>query len=120
MGIWRAEPAVDCCRVSCHLRRALFFWRDGVGRTAACCTCNVHSGLASVGSVCTLPEARRRHYARHLVYRVTRQVRDAGLMPMLYTGAGCPASNACYEKIGYTLRGRLCTLAPLKRNGGIL
>ena len=30
---------------------------------------------------------------------------------MLYTDAGYAASNACYERIGYVLRGRLCTVA---------
>jgi len=33
-----------------------------------------------------------------------------GLTPMLYTDAEYPASNACYQKIGYALRGALCTL----------
>ena len=30
---------------------------------------------------------------------------------MLYTDADYAASNACYEKIGYVLRGKLCTIA---------
>ena len=30
---------------------------------------------------------------------------------MLYTDAGYAASNECYRKIGYILRGRLCTVA---------
>ena len=29
---------------------------------------------------------------------------------MLYTDADYKASNACYEKIGFILRGKLCTI----------
>lgn len=46
-----------------------------------------------------------------MVYQVTRRVSEMGYMPMLYTNADYRASNACYEKIGYTLRGKLCTVA---------
>ena len=90
---------------------AFFFWKNGAGKTAACCSFKSNQGLASLGSVYTLPEYRRRHYAQHLVYQVTKRVQALGLTPMLYTNAGYPASNACYQKIGYTLRGRLCTVA---------
>ncbi|MBR3494796.1 MAG: GNAT family N-acetyltransferase [Clostridia bacterium] len=91
-------------------QQAFFFWRTAAGQTAACCSYRINQGLAWLGSVCTLPEFRRRHYARHMVYQVTRMVRDAGYMPMLYTDADYPASNACYERIGYVLRGKLCTV----------
>ena len=37
-------------------------------------------------------------------------VDEAGYVPMLYTDADYVASNACYEKIGYILRGKLCTI----------
>ena len=36
-------------------------------------------------------------------------------MPMLYTDADYVASNACYEKIGFILRGNLCTMAIKER-----
>ena len=29
---------------------------------------------------------------------------------MLYTNADYKASNACYEKIGYEFKGKLCTI----------
>ena len=58
-----------------------------------------------------LPDSRRRHYAQNLVYQVTKTLRDKGYMPMLYTDADYPASNVCYGKIGYRLRGKLCTIA---------
>ena len=36
---------------------------------------------------------------------------DMGCVPMLYTDADYAASNACYEKIGYIPRGKLCMIA---------
>lgn len=90
--------------------KALFFWKDAGGRTVACCGWRHNAGLATVNDVYTLPQARRKHYAQNLVYAVTKLARDDGWMPTLYTNANYAASNACYQKIGYTLRGRLCTL----------
>jgi predicted GNAT family acetyltransferase len=45
-----------------------------------------------------------------MVYEVSRIAADSGLTPMLYTDADYAASNACYEKIGYVLRGKLCMI----------
>jgi len=66
--------------------------------------------LAAIGLVYTRREERRKHYAENLVYQVTMIAKNAGFMPMLYTDADYVASNACYEKIGYILRGKLCTI----------
>ena len=44
------------------------------------------------------------------MYQVTRIARDKGFVPMLYTDADYAASNTCYEKIGYILKGKLCTI----------
>ncbi len=90
---------------------AFFIWKNAKGDNVACCSYKCNQGLASLGSVLTLPEYRRRHYAQQLVYEVTKLVHKMGYMPMLYTDADYPASNACYEKIGYKLRGKLCTIA---------
>ena len=90
---------------------AFFFWKNAEGQIAACCSYRCNQGLGCIGSVYTRPEYRRRHYAQHMVYEVTEKIRERGFMPMLYTDAGYAASNACYEKIGYVLRGRLCTVA---------
>ena len=94
--------------------QAFFFWKTDAGKTTACCGYRCNEGLATLGPVYTLPEERRKHYAQHLVYRVTELVKEAGYMPMLYTDANYTASNACYEKIGYVLRGKLCTIAEMK------
>ena len=87
-----------------------FFWQNGEGKNVACCNYRPVETMASIGRVYTRPEFRRRYYASNLVYRVTVIAKEAGFVPMLYTDADYAASNACYEKIGYELRGKLCSV----------
>ena len=93
-----------------------YFWKTGDGEYASSCNWHPVQEMASIGLVYTLKEYRRKHYAEHhyaehLVYQVTRIAQTAGFLPMLYTDADYAASNACYEKIGYVLRGKLCTIS---------
>ena len=88
----------------------MFLWQDEKGKNVASCKFAPVGNMASINLVFTRPEFRRKHYAENLVYQVTKLVMDAGYVPMLYTDADYTASNACYEKIGYVLRGKLCTI----------
>ena len=88
----------------------LFFWKNASGRSVASCNYHAVNDMASIGLVFTREDERRKHYAEHLVYRVTMIAKGKGFIPMLYTDADYAASNACYEKIGYVLRGKLCTI----------
>ena len=88
----------------------MFLWRDGQGNNVASCKFAPDGNMASVNLVFTRPEFRRKHYAENLVCQVTKLAMSAGYVPMLYTDADYIASNACYEKIGYVLRGKLCTI----------
>lgn len=88
----------------------MFLWRDEQGNNVASCKYAPNGNMASINLVFTRPEFRRKHYAENLVYQVTKLAMDAGYVPMLYTDADYIASNACYEKIGYVLRGKLCTI----------
>ena len=81
--------------------------REGLLYSTTSALCGV---FTSKDEVYTQKAHRRKHYAENLVYQVTKIVEDAGYTPMLYTNADYVASNACYEKIGYVLRGKLCTL----------
>ncbi len=87
-----------------------YFWKDGQGRTAACCTYAPDGDLASISNVFTRPAFRRKHCAENLVYHVTALAKGEGFVPMLYADADYEASNGCYKKIGYVLRGKLCTV----------
>ena len=89
----------------------VYLWETTDGEFVASCNWHPANDMGSVGLVYTREEHRRKHYAEQLVYQVTKIVQDAGYMPMLYTDADYIASNACYEKIGYILRGKLCTIS---------
>ena len=90
---------------------SLYFWETADGDLVASCNWHPVQDMASIGLVYTREEFRRKHYAEHLVYQVTEIARKEGYMPMLYTDADYVASNACYEKMGYVLRGKLCTVS---------
>ena len=87
----------------------VYFWKDDAGNNVACCRYTPRDGeLACIGLVFTQPEQRRKHYAENLVYSVTNIARNEGFIPILYTNANYAASNECYKKIGYTVKGKLC------------
>ena len=89
----------------------MYFWSNTQGCHVASCKFAPNGNMASINLVFTRPAFRRKHYAENLVYQVTKLAMDAGYIPMLYTDANYIASNACYEKIGYILRGKLCTIS---------
>lgn len=88
----------------------MYLWKNEQGNHVASCKYAPNGKLASINLVFTRPEYRRKHYAENLVYQVSKLAMEAGYVPMLYTDADYVASNACYEKIGYVLRGKLCTI----------
>ncbi len=84
---------------------------EWTGENVASCKFAPNGDMASINLVFTRPEFRRKHYAENLVYQVTQLAIEEGYVPMLYTDANYIASNACYEKIGYGLRGKLCAIS---------
>ena len=118
MDLFHRETGVDQDSLEAYRHKAEeairngrhFFWKNAYGRNVAVCNYGPNGDLAGVGMVYTRKEYRRKHYAENLVYHVTQMAKDAGYMPMLYTDADYAASNACYEKIGYVLKGKLCTV----------
>lgn len=89
---------------------ALYLWKNSDGIFTSSCSLNFVQDMATISMVFTRDEFRRKRYAENLVYKVTKIARDKCFVPMLYTDADYAASNACYEKIGYILKGKLCTI----------
>lgn len=118
MDLFHRETGVDQDTHEAYRRKAEeairngrhFFWKNAEGMNVAVCNFRPNGNMAGVGMVYTRKEYRRKHYAENLVYQVTQIAKDARYMPMLYTDADYTASNACYKKIGYVLRGKLCTI----------
>ncbi len=92
----------------------MYLWKNAQGIYVASCKYAPTGTMATVNLVFTRTAYRRMHYAENLVYQVTKAAKEAGFTPMLYTDADYTASNACYEKIGYVLRGKLCTVSVLR------
>lgn len=118
MDLFHRETGIDQEGLEAYRRKAEeavssgshFFWRNAEGRNVSVCNFRPNGDLAALGLVYTRKECRRKHYAENMVYQVTKMAKDTGYVPMLYTDADYIASNACYEKIGYVLRGKLCTI----------
>ncbi len=89
---------------------SLYLWENADGEYVSSCSWHPVQDMASIGLVYTREKHRRHHYAEQLVFQVTEIARSAGYMPILYTDADYVASNACYEKIGFVLRGKLCLI----------
>ena len=112
--IGEEEPSYEHCLEKVRdsiADKGFFFWKNKNGKTVACCSYKRNDRFASISGVYTFPDERRKHYAQNMVYQVTRKVSEMEYIPILYTDADYRASNACYEKIGYILRGKLCTVA---------
>lgn len=88
----------------------LFAWRNDAGEIVALTGRGDQGEFSKITSVYTLPQQRRKGYAINLVHAVTETMLADGFTPILYTDAGYAASNACYQKIGYKLVGRLTSI----------
>ena len=95
---------------NCLKTTNVFLWKNCKDENVACCRVIPTENMALVSLVFTHPDFRRKHYAENMVYQVTQIVKEEGFVPTLYTDADYAASDSCYEKIGYVLRGKLCTI----------
>jgi GNAT superfamily N-acetyltransferase len=59
------------------------------------------AGVARVGPVYTVPEARGRGFGGAVTAAATRAVIDGGATAVLYTQLDNPTSNALYQRLGY-------------------
>lgn len=104
---------LDACREEMRAfiaRRRLFMWKLEDGQNAAMCAVTENEGLGYIGHVYTPKAHRRRGYAANLVYRVTRAMLAQGMEPALCVMSTNTAAAACYERLGYKVRGCFCTL----------
>lgn len=91
-------------------RKRLFMWKTPEGKPVAMCTVSENDGLGYVGHVYTPKAHRRQGYAASLVGQITRILIGKKMKPALYVNAQNTAASACYEKLGYTQMGSICTI----------
>jgi hypothetical protein len=92
------EPAtmVDQWLAAGHL----WIWEDGAPVSMAVTRQQVEKVVRVVG-VFTPAESRKRGYAGACVSDLSKQIRESGCRPILYTDLGNPTSNSVYRRIGY-------------------
>lgn len=82
--------------------RTLWFWVDADDTPVHLTGANPPSyGVCRIGPVYTPPEQRGRGYATAAVAAVSRNLRDAGARPILFTDQANPTSNRIYVALGY-------------------
>ena len=84
----------------------VFFWKNDDGETVAACDVRIDGKMACVGQAYTYPQHRRKHYAENIVYYAAKEAYDKGFIPTLYTHEDYEASNKCYQKGGFEIRGQ--------------
>ena len=88
----------------------LFLWKDESGTPCAMCGVRPDGKRTGLALVYTPPEKRRQGYAASLVHDVTQAILAQHRLPVIYTDADYPPSNACYAQIGYMRCGSLETV----------
>jgi predicted GNAT family acetyltransferase len=78
----------------------LWIWDDGEPVSMAVAREQVEEVVRLAG-VYTPPEKRNRGYAGACVSDLSKQIRESGCRPILYTDLGNPTSNSIYRRIGY-------------------
>jgi predicted GNAT family acetyltransferase len=78
----------------------LWIWDDGEPVSMAVTREQVEN-VVRVAGVYTPSEKRKRGFAGACVYDLSKQIRDNGHRPILYTDLGNLTSNSIYRRIGY-------------------
>ena len=96
------EPADDTeARVARQLaERELWLWDDGEAMSMAVGRKPVE-GVVRISGVYTPANKRNQGYAAACVHGLSRHMRDAGFLCVLYTDLANPTSNSIYRRIGY-------------------
>jgi predicted GNAT family acetyltransferase len=83
-------------------QRELMLWIDGDRPVAMAGVMRLPANSARVGPVYTPPALRTHGYAQAVVAAISTEVsRDTRRTTFLFTDAAYPASNKCYQRIGY-------------------
>jgi predicted GNAT family acetyltransferase len=93
----RAESTVDFLIG----RDGLWVWCDGGAPVGFASTTIPANQVVRLGLVYTPPELRGRGYASACVTAISRDLLDAGHIPVLFTDLANPTSNRIYQRIGY-------------------
>jgi len=84
----------------------IFLWKDE-NIVALAMIAHKTDKYARINTVVTDREYRGKGYAKMLIATLTNQLLNQGVVPILYADANNQASNAVYQKVGYTYQGKI-------------
>ena len=93
----------------------VFLWKDNE-IVALARIAHRNNKYARINTVVTDRAYRGNGYAKMLVGKISQNVLDSGLIPMLYADARNPYSNAVYQKIGYERVGEITEFSVCCKN----
>ena len=85
----------------------LFIWRNPDNKIVSMVYYKTIGQEACLNHVYTPKEERGKGYAANLIYSLTKELLNKGLIPLLYTDYNYPASNKAYINAGYEETGIL-------------
>ncbi len=78
-----------------------YVWRNDAGKIVCMASYNEAGGEAKLSHAYTPVEERKKGYAANLVYAITNDILERGLVPLLYTDYNYIPSNRAYINAGY-------------------
>ena len=87
--------------------KRFYVWKNPKGKIVCMVMYKEEFGQARLNHVFTPIEERGKGYAANLIYEMTNQLLDKGLVPLLYTDYNYPPSNKAYINAGYEDKGIL-------------
>ena len=87
-------------------------WRDKNEKAVATATLDKSGKYPRIGRVFTDEDERGKAYAKMLVHYLTTEVFKERKVAMLYTDYDSPASNRCYQGVGYKLSRTMVRFVP--------
>lgn len=85
----------------------IYVWKNKNDKIVSMVFYDIMDDKAKLSGVYTPKEERCKGYAANLIYEVTKEILNKGLVPLLYTDYSYKPSNTAYQNAGYEDKGIL-------------
>lgn len=97
------------------LSNQFYVWRDNQNEIVCMANYSIIDGQAKISHVYTPITKRGNGYAANLIFSMTNDLLEKGLVPLLYTDYNYPPSNKAYINVGYEDQGVLINFSCSKK-----
>ena len=98
----------------------VYIWKNEQGKIVSMASYTTINDQAKIGHAYTPVEERNKGYAANLIYMVTKEILNDGLLPLLYTDYNYVSSNRAYINAGYSINGILNNFSCSKNKVNIM